>query len=904
MKEKGERQFGSTSPAVSAPGRWLSDDGNLRQIGLRYLDLLILGCVAVVLFGLLEPLFDPLAKAILGTAGWGHPCWPLAVAVVVASLLWGGLRRLGGGLHWRRFTCGIFRNPPVWAVGLLSATAYYELAHALHFGPMRFLSPTTFVGAVVLLLGCGIGVCTIERILQKEAQNTAPVHQSEKQTLADLSKDAARVIEWIQKEEPICSPADDRFGRNAIAKRIARVIEKDPIKTVGLIGPYGSGKTCILRMVESYLVSDNRTVVCWVSGWGFREGSAAEHILTACLRQLARYTDCTSVVQVPTAYQNALAQTRNGLAEFCSSLLRAQRNTQQTLELIDRLLAQIARRMVIFLEDIDRNRRTDVFFNEISALLEGIKNLKNVTFVLAIGGQFNGQEVLVKVAEHIDAVPSLDRSDVIRTVKVFREHCLSQLDGTVRRLLTSATDDHLGIERSDLVEAMAAINKNLEKPIDAIARLLHSPRSLKLVLRRTFQAWGSLRNEINFDDLLMANVLRVAAPEGFMFVNNNIPMLQYVASNRKDSSSDAPKDQQERLKREFQRLAQSVEWDIQAARGILDHLFPHWSGEQAMVLPSSTNGPHREYQYVENRQPTDYWSRLMCEELGRDEIGDAEILRAIERWNDNWEHPALQGLNMREALLDSEHILHKMTQFKTFINGDSLRSVASQQFRSTLETRKNKASSENCPGPEWGVLLKPDIREIFSKSEWIDWVTDEIIAALPISLRYANDLYAFWMEPERSHPHSVRRVVVKKAKQIYVEKPEILVHAIDSDCFSITHFARQYSESKHGGEGFDPKAWRWLGKVLLAAAKVNPDVIVPQLAALVGGFVHRPNKKDWEYNLSESILSAMFQNDSLTAVRLIASDITYVAGDDDILHWTRLAQTQARQWLVDHAHDK
>jgi hypothetical protein len=81
-----------------------------------------------------------------------------------------------------------------------------------------------------------------------------------------------------------------------------------------------------------------------------------------------------------------------------------------------------------------------------------------------------------------------------------------------------------------------------------------------------------------------------------------------------------------------------------------------------------------------------------------------------------------------------------------------------------------------------------------------------------------------------------------------------------------------YSEPDGGGPGFDPAEWKWLANVLLEAGKMNPQVIVPQLACLLsneasifrGGFT---------YSLHEERLNSLFGEERSKALKLLTTKI-------------------------------
>ncbi|GAI15237.1 unnamed protein product, partial [marine sediment metagenome] len=197
---------------------------------------------------------------------------------------------------------------------------------------------------------------------------------------------------------------------------------------------------------------------------------------------------------------------------------------EEELNKLDFVLARIGKRLVIFLEDIDRNQKTEVFFNEITALLDGLKVLDHVSFVLVLGQNYQDyreHEVLLKTCEHIEAVPGLDRRRVAKICMTFRNYCWQKLDKTVACISVDTRDKRMGILKKvkgheDYIEYLELLPDN---PLGGIVTFLDSPRVLKQALRRTLVAWQQLCNEINFDDLLVTNVIRAAAPELFVYIN-------------------------------------------------------------------------------------------------------------------------------------------------------------------------------------------------------------------------------------------------------------------------------------------------------------------------------------------------------------------------------------------------
>lgn len=94
-------------------------------------------------------------------------------------------------------------------------------------------------------------------------------------------------------------------------------------------------------------------------------------------------------------------------------------------------------------------------------------------------------------------------------------------------------------------------------PIDHIMRLVKTPRLLKTILRRTAHSWERLHGEIDFDDLLVANVIRFAAPEAYDFLLENYREIRGLERDGLLKDKDKRK---ERLQAKWSRVTNAANW--------------------------------------------------------------------------------------------------------------------------------------------------------------------------------------------------------------------------------------------------------------------------------------------------------------------------------------------------------
>lgn len=87
------------------------------------------------------------------------------------------------------------------------------------------------------------------------------------------------------------------------------------------------------------------------------------------IKQLSGEVDCLELASIPAAYQRVLTASGGGLTRTICALLSGRARCAEILWSVDYAIGRAQKRLVIFLEDVDRNIRTDTFFNEVAALL-------------------------------------------------------------------------------------------------------------------------------------------------------------------------------------------------------------------------------------------------------------------------------------------------------------------------------------------------------------------------------------------------------------------------------------------------------------------------------------------------------------------------------------------------------
>lgn len=426
----------------------------------------------------------------------------------------------------------------------------------------------------------------------------------------------------------------------------------------------------------------------------------------------------------------------------------------------------------------------------------------------------------------------------------------------------------------------------------AVSNVLSNARVAKATLRRTWQAWQSLHGETDFDDLLVANVLRSAAPEAYTFLSRRVSELRKLATTEGVVKEEREKCQQ-RLKDEWDNIVKNAEWNGRAASILVDFLFPSWKEPY----------PSREYplQGITISHPDDYWIRLNEEELSEGTLRDQEVLREITRWRSVGD--SRESSDLVPRILNIKGYAPKVEQFGTMFSGDEVRSLAAELFELILQSDYRLGRDEQYSG--FIELWRLAIRKPVEKHE--EWAFEQIKKALPIDLHFADELYYYWRTNDRSRIRTgettpeLRKKVVEEAQRIF-SAPSALVSAINQKIISsVFHLVIGASDSSGNFPEYDPMQFKGFGKVLLQAFQENPQIMLPQVAFLITTYaVHGP-MEERVLRFDDEKIHDLFEGHEETLMHLLTTDIDLSALDDDSRSWVLFAQEEARKQLNVHA---
>lgn len=867
----------------------------------RWLDIIILATIACLIYFLLSLFLEPYASVFITKIGIYPISFLWLIYSLILSILLLPVVRYGG------FSVKSFlKYPPFWLAALIDLiiiwlfqqhnsnfSNWYVNRHAI-----KDLLWTFSIGLTGFFLS--VGYYKLIKYIKKKGQRV-----SEQFTEEIFTDDINSLLQWIEEEKPIETPFQDRLNTKVIADRIAEVLSKSPLITISVVGGYGTGKSSILKMVQNYLRSNeaekkqnNSVILVDVCGWGLQKGTAAETILKQVVQGCSEHVDCFGLSNLPAQYAASIGAL-SVWSKTLSNLLSISYNPMATLERMDSILLAINKKVIIFIEDLDRNWQDDEFWVEIISLLDRLKKLTRVSFVLAITDTTKIGDVINRISDHVEIIPKLSVGHFAEIYGSFRDQCLQafddiQLEGEesrYRRIITGNIK-----ERNEVYRQMGVQTSD---EADIIATLIENPRNLKHALRRTSKAWQSLHGEIEFDDLFIANSIRVSELGVFNFIHENISDIRWL--DRQGIKQEDQQKERTALKEKLANVTKSPSRN-EAIEILLTFLFPYW--KYLLTYKYSA------IQGFSKIDPTDYWERMLREKLDDEEMSDQEVARSIISWKENNDDlPVYKNLRLAQAITEIIGLPDKLKQFgELMLNTEQIHKLVSQLFQ--IVFREKGLKDEYYPGRNQLKKLMESIefkRDILFKENiprpfyHFTWLVEEVNNFLPYSLLIAARIYHYWLlydfAPQLTEDRDIAyKAVLEKAKACYSDN-HIFINAIKDDDYSINAFYYALiNPYRRIGKETNPVDWQWLADLLIKNIERHYLIIISQILGLFVFQEAVASKSHWILNTQG--LQKFFQGKTEDIMILLSKlDNNQYTGEKKLI--ATVAREQAAKWLND-----
>lgn len=449
---------------------------------------------------------------------------------------------------------------------------------------------------------------------------------------------------------------------------------------------------------------------------------------------------------------------------------------------------------------------------------------------------------LIKITDRVELILPLDRDYIYRLVTTFRDNCLMKYNDIFpagfekdkideRFGLLKVRSGQINEFRNSILHYFGYDVKSY-KPIDCVVELLRNPRTLKRSLSHTWSAWQKLHGEIYFDDLLIVHTIRVKAPKLFELIASQIGNFRLYTGPR-------TKQKNEKLYEDIEFILKDQNIDTRLYHQLIRFLFPDWqiptdSHTEKLTDSILSNTPHP--QGIAKSEPTDYLYRFTSEEsIGEDQ----KTMREILRYNEE----AVSADDLVKMMINDNQHSARIEYFGELIVPDKVLFLTSAYFKTIVKYDYRRFADYELTGSLWRIHLKNPARQCRHR-EWLEKVLSKY---LPISIRYANDIFYFWKYRNASEAESkyvnpdILQLYSNLIRTIFENDPEKFLSALASEpqhIWTLRHllFGRHDNSTI---KNFDKKetffsGWQpWLVDLIIKTAEKNSKLIAMQIIPLI-----------------------------------------------------------------------
>jgi hypothetical protein len=300
---------------------------------------------------------------------------------------------------------------------------------------------------------------------------------------------------------------------------------------MGVLGPWGSGKTSLINLVREKLAAEPAVPVIDFNPWMF---SGAEQLLESFFREIAaqlqvkdkkfkKIADSLGTYSAllaplaPIPVIGAWAERTKGAGEALQRFADArQESVHERRHKLETLLAKLDTPIVVVIDDIDRLSTAEI--REIFKLVRLTASFPNIIYVLAFDrgrveaalqeDRLSGRDYLEKIIQSAVDIPKVPDQLLITTFGTLVQESIDST-GAATRFDDTRWPDVLAEVVWPLIDSMRDVRRYASS-IDAAVR--------------------ELQDEVELVDLLALEAIRVFMPDTFAAIYELAPLLTSVRS--------------------------------------------------------------------------------------------------------------------------------------------------------------------------------------------------------------------------------------------------------------------------------------------------------------------------------------------------------------------------------------
>lgn len=316
---------------------------------------------------------------------------------------------------------------------------------------------------------------------------------------------------------------EDKLQYDSIVNRIENFIKYENFQksfTIGLVGPWGNGKSSIVNLVASKINPEvsyykfwkrknDLIVIHFLPYLNHKEDDIISEFFTSLSRELSRFSGKLSnqILDYSNRVTN-LYNNKNILELVKESSIHDNIPSKQLYDDINDQLCRIGKKIVVFIDDLDRLNEVEIL--QVLKLIRNTANFNNTIFVVAMDKDYVLSRL--KANNHI-----LDSRFIDKFFQL--EVYLPELESDSIRL--SFVDELMNSPLADLIGFGQKLNEALNNKRNLFDLHIKNFRDAKRVINQIIFEYPLFQDELDLKDFMNFVYLKLKFPKAIKLLNDN-----------------------------------------------------------------------------------------------------------------------------------------------------------------------------------------------------------------------------------------------------------------------------------------------------------------------------------------------------------------------------------------------
>jgi predicted KAP-like P-loop ATPase len=376
----------------------------------------------------------------------------------------------------------------------------------------------------------------------------------------------------FSSDKPVENEIQDRFQRYNFSKRVAETIlqrdNQDGI-VIGIYGAWGEGKTSVQNFIENELEKDESVLIIKLNPWRYND---EETLIRNFLKKIAEVLgkELENKKEKLGGFINKYGGIAGIFGFDISELGKsfAEVDLEELKNRIDEFLKESTSKLVIFVDDIDRLDKQEIY--SLFRLVKLTGDFTNTTYILSFdevmvasaigerygaGNEKSGESFLEKIIQVPLKIPQAQ-------IDALKKYCFELVDKAIN-------ENTLNLTEKEVQRFVSAFSYNILLRLKTPRLAIRYGNSLSFAI-------PLLKGEVNLIDLMLIEAIKIFYPHHYNFIKNNQNyFLSSYSSQSSNNNNQAIKTKKDELIEHLDLLAVDLTKPEKAAiQSLLILLFP------------------------------------------------------------------------------------------------------------------------------------------------------------------------------------------------------------------------------------------------------------------------------------------------------------------------------------------